>query len=48
MKKLVLCIVAIFLIVFLYFDYIAQSDKKNNRMDLNVKQSIEHQLKTKD
>ena len=48
MRKVLFFIVLIALLVFVYFYYIDQSDKKSNRIDLNVKQSIDHQSTTKD
>jgi hypothetical protein len=47
-RKLIIGIVIISLIIFAYYYYIAQIDKKNNKLDLNVEQSLEHQLTTKD
>ncbi|MFD6442237.1 hypothetical protein ACFWDG_21145, partial [Peribacillus sp. NPDC060186] len=48
MRKLIIGIMSISLIVFGYYYYIAQMDKKNNEIELNVEQSLEHKLTTKD
>ncbi|WP_141994573.1 hypothetical protein [Bacillus sp. B4EP4a] len=52
MRKLIIGtiigIVSISLIVYGYYYYIAQMDKKTNAIELNVEQSLEHQLTTDD